>query len=256
MFPSGHVLGTPRSRSTLNLRRSHTVVKQHQGFSNDKHGKETENNLSFPRLDSSILPVNRKRPSCSFVNNQRVYLRMKGYNVDDVYSLKRHRRKQPNLPDRDQLLNRHITNLDFSSLPILNKDVPKTINKAHRGFTSQKKCPEFWKPVNSRHPSEHSWQTLYSILNTSKEALHPSEHVTSQSRDNDRIPGYVTSRSRDQRNGGMTSLNQRSYNKDRSAVVSPMTGRHSNMLWYVFLETNTSVRIFSYFLGLSEISCM
>lgn len=228
MFCSGHRIGTPRARSTMKPVKRPTVVK-HSGYRNDTTWEESENNMSFPKVESPILPVTRKRPSCSFVKNQKVYLRMKGFSVDDVYSLKRHTRKQPNNSDHDQTINRHLTNPDLNSLPVLDKHVPKTINKTHRGFSSQKEDLDLWKPVESRKPQDHGWQTLYSILNGCKEALNVRQQVTSRSRENEFRPEHVTSRPRGNETDVMTPHNRQSFYMDGSGFLSPMTGRRSNM---------------------------
>lgn len=125
---------------------------------------QQKNKLILPRLPKENSQAQRKNKNCSFINNHKNYLKLKGIDINDIYSLRRNRTRRESIdngPKNAVDLNSKLANLSKSDLvlPLLFVDEFAT---PRRGST-QKDSESVWRPGDSLKP--HDIDLTFGSLN-------------------------------------------------------------------------------------------
>lgn len=122
---------------------------------NTKRRDSTE--VKLPHLHSN--GTESKGSNCSYINNHKKYLKMKGYNLNDVYSLKRNRKHSEHM---DSGLTNSYVSTKTQKISHSDLNLPALVNNSskYRNVTNQK---DVWRPNNSRKWSYDDMSYRYFI---------------------------------------------------------------------------------------------
>ena len=183
-FPRGSTFGTPREQRN---------VTNYHG--NERQTDSRSLNVSLPRLPFDNSPLTpRKHKNCAYITNQKSYLKLKGIDIEDIYSVKRLKRDKPNAVQTSEydhnIVNPVGSNMD---LPFLVKS-----DNTGRRKKSQKEKADVWKPSDSRKRHGMFVNPLYRSWKELKAEIKIPGHVTPEVM-SDRRLGKVLTQTRLQR---------------------------------------------------------
>ena len=120
--------------------------------------------VNLPKLTSYGVVTHNKGSNCSFINNHKTYLKMKGYDLNNVYSLKRNRKHNEDIDSG--LCNsrgittklRHMSKSEYI-LPALRNDKAYTF----RNGSALNEYSNVWKPNDSRKQNYNGFTDGYLI---------------------------------------------------------------------------------------------
>ena len=153
-FPPGAKLGSPRFRRQTSMGSNGNGSNNHSRkvTPTSVSCRDRKSHVPLPRLPFDNYPLTpRKNKNCSFVNNHKTYLRLKGYQINDVYSIRRRR-------SESDVKSPHISKENVSELKKISVgssvDLPSVFatekSPRDRKWQWQTIQEDVWRPQDSR----------------------------------------------------------------------------------------------------------
>jgi hypothetical protein len=111
-------------------------------INNERINHKKSRKVKLPKITTNDL-TKSKGANCSYINNHKSYLTMKGYNLNDIYSLKRNRKHNENMDSG-------LSNSHAFTMKTIRKPKRKFLLPALRNGIVQKNVENVWRPDDSR----------------------------------------------------------------------------------------------------------
>lgn len=171
-FPPGRKIGSPavgisddKNFSSFRLERGNSMYHKRK----DK--------LVLPKLPTDNSLTLRKNKNCSFVNNHKNYLKLKGFELSHVYSLNRNRTHK----DSTDSSAKNVMDMSSKIAKLSESDIhlpalfPNELATPRRGST-QKDSESVWRPGDSLKPNDVS-VTYANLAQNFNQVTKASSHV-------------------------------------------------------------------------------
>ena len=215
--------GAPRRRNASVMSNYDTNMPSKTQTSSQTSGK-----VKLPRLvfDNTPLPPRRSN-NCSYISNHKAYLRMKGFQLSNVYSVKRHKSKSPDFDGANKRSGSKEKLKDFGNS---NPGPPECITALFhpdrkyefygRNKFKKENSPDLWKPYDPKANRE-SYGPVRSLKELDEEIPIPG-HVPRVDLHQRRLGRMITSaRMRELLSEEEPVIPRAFYSLEASGILSP-----------------------------------